>query len=174
MRGYCDLCMSRLPCPCGHSGPLIFMTRGLPGAGKSTLARELARQNSGCVVSADDYFVGDDGVYRHDRSRIRQAHADARRRMADASDDWPCVVVDNTHITHRDMHEYFLQAAHLAATVVLVEPTTPWAWDPDECARRNVHGVPLDAIRGMLSRFQPMTTSEAQAVVTALREELDG
>lgn len=174
MVGFCELCGYRLPCPCGYAGPLLLMLRGLPGSGKSTLAEKLAAENYGAVVSADDYFVGEDGVYRHDRSQIRQAHDDARRRIADAADSWPCIVVDNTHITRRDMEEYFRLAARLGSTVILIEPTTPWAWDADQCTKRNVHGVPRDVVHGMLNRYQPMTTAEAQAIVATMHREMEG
>ena len=69
------------------------------------------------------------------------------------------------------MTGYLAVVAQYGAAVELMEPDTPWAWNPVECARRNVHGVPLDVIRAMLARFQPMCSAEAQAVVDAMRQE---
>ncbi|WP_161539695.1 AAA family ATPase [Paramagnetospirillum kuznetsovii] len=148
----------------------MVLMRGLAGSGKSTLAQILASRNDGRVISADDFFVGSDGVYRHDHTKIRIAHVDARQRIESAvKSGCDYIVVDNTHITHRDMEEYFRLAASLNALVELIEPTTPWAKDPDECVKRTVHNVPLDIIKGMLNRYQSMETDEAQMIVAGMR-----
>lgn len=153
---------------CGR--PKMVLMRGLPGSGKSTLAAKMAAEHGGTVFSADDYFVGKDGVYRYDRSQIRQAHQDAQRRIAAAlSAGCRYAVVDNTHITRRDMDEYLQIAVRFGAVVELVEPTTQWAWNIDECSRRNVHLVPRDIIHSMASRYNVMTSAEAQAAVDAIR-----
>ncbi|KAF0225720.1 MAG: hypothetical protein FD176_167 [Rhodospirillaceae bacterium] len=170
---FCETCGRMVPCECSFWQARMVLMRGLAGSGKSTLAAKLATENCGAVISADDYFVGEDGVYRHDRSQVRSAHEDARRRIyAAVEDGCRYIVIDNTHITHRDMEEYFRLAARVSADVELVEPTTPWAWDVDECAKRNLHGVPGEIIQSMLARFQPMTSAEAQAVVANMRQDL--
>lgn len=155
-----------------NAKPTLVLMRGLSGSGKSTLAAKLAAENGGIVISADDYFVGPDGVYRHDRSQIRQAHIDAQDRIAAAfRNRCRYVIADNTHITRRDMEAYLGLAARFGTAVELVEPTTPWAWDAEECAKRNVHQVPRDIVIGMRDRYQTMTTTEAQEMVAAMCRE---
>ena len=150
--------------------PTIILMRGLSGSGKSTLARKLAADKNGVVISADDYFTTKEGAYLYDRRRIRCAHQDAQKRIDSAlSKGAKYIVIDNTHITHRDMDEYLKIAAHHDALVELVQPQTPWAWNTNECARRNVHGVSADVIRSMNDRYQHMETSEAQSIVSSLR-----
>jgi len=150
--------------------PMIILMRGLPGSGKSTLARKLAKYKSGQIFSADNYFTRSDGVYVYDRRKIRDAHQDTQKRIDNALlKGVKYIIVDNTHITRRDMNEYLKIAAHHDALVELVLPQTPWAWNPNECARRNVHGVPVEAIRNMNERYQHMETSEAQTIVSSLR-----
>jgi predicted kinase len=170
---FCETCGAAVPCPCAYAPPKVVLMRGLAGSGKSTLAARLAKENSGIVISADDYFTDDEGVYRYDRSKIRRAHEDAQERLNEALCDggWRYIVVDNTHITHRDIAEYLRIAAGYGAVVEVVEPTTPWAWNPDECAKRNVHDVPSSVVHGMAKRYQPMTSAEAQEWADTMRRE---
>lgn len=39
--------------------------------------------------------------------------------------------------------------------IQVLEPDTPWKFNPEECAKRNTHGVPLQAIERMLARWTP-------------------
>jgi ABC-type proline/glycine betaine transport system ATPase subunit len=57
---------------------ILFIIRGLPGSGKSTLGRSIRGLSGGVpdCLSADDYFVGADGVYRFSPSGLPGAHAD--------------------------------------------------------------------------------------------------
>ena len=46
----------------------MFVMRGLPGSGKSTLVRKMKSVYPGAVVcSADQFFISDEGVYQFDR-----------------------------------------------------------------------------------------------------------
>ena len=57
-------------------GELILL-RGLPGAGKSTLAKvilQFRETDEPEVLSADDFFVNENGVYEFDAQKIKEAH----------------------------------------------------------------------------------------------------
>ncbi len=165
-----DNSMLHSAAPEGHQRPTVILMRGLSGSGKSTQARKLAADKKGQVISADDYFTTNEGAYLYDRRKIRDAHHDAQMRIdAALSEGAKYIVVDNTHITHRDMDEYLKIAAHHDALVELVVPKTPWAWNPNECARRNVHGVPVEVVRSMRERYQHMDTVQAQSIVKSIR-----
>lgn len=129
----------------------LYIMRGLPGSGKSTKAGTLALH----VFSNDDYFVGVDGIYRYDVSKIKHAVNDCQRRVetAMASEQTP-IVVDNTH-TRRFEYQFYLDAAKFYGyTVEIVFPDTSWAWDVSQCAARNTHSVPLQTIQQMKDRFE--------------------
>lgn len=51
----------------------VTILRGLPGAGKSTWTQ--SHCPGAVVISADDFFVGRDGLYRFNPGRIFAAHA---------------------------------------------------------------------------------------------------
>ena len=53
--------------------PTLYIIRGLPGSGKSTLGVKLCGE--GNTFAADDYFEDDTGVYNFDPTRLKDAHA---------------------------------------------------------------------------------------------------
>ena len=53
----------------------LFLLRGLPGAGKSTLAKMLAGEKEYRHKEADMFFVDADGNYKFEPSKIKDAHA---------------------------------------------------------------------------------------------------
>lgn len=62
----------------------ITIIRGIPGSGKSYLARELAQESqSPYICSADDFFGPD---YDFDVSRLAEAHASCLIFIADCID----------------------------------------------------------------------------------------
>jgi predicted kinase len=137
----------------------LVIMRGLPGSGKTTLARQIARINNGVVFSTDDFFV-DGGEYRFDPSRIKDAHAwnlDRTSRALESSVA-DTVIVDNTSTQRWESAPYVEFAQGLGWSVEYVEPSTPWARDVAECARRTVHGVPANAIQRMADRWEVFDT----------------
>ncbi len=64
----------------------MFLMRGLPGSGKSTLVNILKRLYSKSVVvcSADNYFLDSQGVYNFNRDKIGEAHRVCQQQADDA------------------------------------------------------------------------------------------
>lgn len=57
-------------------GELILL-RGLPGSGKSTLAKvilQIRDSDEPEILSADDFFMDENGDYVFDSSKIKEAH----------------------------------------------------------------------------------------------------
>lgn len=135
----------------------IVILRGLPGSGKSTKVME--RYPDAVVCSADNYFINPlDGVYRYNPERIGDAHKWCRFNAIAAADaSAPVIVVDNTNIKYSDFRAYLEIAEAYGYEVELVESDTEWKWDVDECAKRNVHGVPREAIQRMKDRWMTFT-----------------
>ncbi|XP_054649157.1 NEDD4-binding protein 2-like 2 [Dunckerocampus dactyliophorus] len=143
-----------------HSGPLdgpslvLILMRGLPGSGKSTMARELLSTGpSGLILSTDDYFADRDG-YRYDPGLLGAAHEWNQRRAGDAMyDSRSPVIIDNTNLQAWEMKPYIRMALQRGYRVDFCEPNTSWKFDPYELAKRNKHGVPQEKIAQMLDRF---------------------
>jgi len=52
----------------------MFLLRGVPGSGKSTISKRIQQlYDTDCVCSADDYFMKN-GTYNYDNSKIQDAH----------------------------------------------------------------------------------------------------
>lgn len=84
------------------------LMRGYPGCGKSTKAKELAAEWGNTVIcSADDFWIGSDGIYRFDVTKLKTAHDQCYNKFKKAVESGQNVIVDNTNIKFEDCKKYF-------------------------------------------------------------------
>lgn len=108
------------------------------------------------VVSADAFFVGADGVYRHDVSLLGKAHnacvASVALWAAASEDDYPAdvLVLDNTNTTAIELAPYVALAAAFGIPCSLVTVEC----DPEVAFARNAHGVPRETVLAMHAALQ--------------------
>ncbi len=137
----------------------VILTRGLPGSGKSYLTEELKKyyeksKFSVVVCSADSYFIGSDGVYRFDATKLGRAHQQCKDGFVQALlNTKNIVIVDNTNLTIGERKFYIDKAHEYRYNCEVVEPQTPWKLDIDELVKRNVHNVPLESLQRMLKKY---------------------
>jgi predicted kinase len=97
---------------------LFYILRGVPGCGKSTVAKNLAGEH-GAVCEADNYFISDyDGVYRFDAKKLGLAHGwcrDITRNAMEAKR--PVIVLSNTNTNPNDFASYEEMAKEFGYTV---------------------------------------------------------
>jgi predicted kinase len=139
----------------------LYLMRGCAGCGKSTLAREMRERNLSLtvVLSADHAFYDDSlGHYLWSANGLYHAHKLCQIKTENAMKQKLDVIVDNTNLTQKEIWPYILLAEAYNYTVYLIEPTTEWANNPEECYKRNTHRVPLEAIENMLKRKQDSKT----------------
>jgi predicted kinase len=132
---------------------VLILLRGVPGAGKSTLANSI--WNEYAVCEADKYFHNKEtGAYEFDITKLKDAHAWCRSqveiRMKDNQANpqfYPEIVVSNTFTQEWEMQAYFDLAKQYDYRVVslIVE---------NRHGGENVHGVPADKVQAMRDRFQ--------------------
>jgi adenylylsulfate kinase-like enzyme len=131
----------------------IYLIRGLPGAGKSTISKRLAP----VVCEADQYFMVE-GEYRFDVNGLAAAHADCQARTAAAIAHGD-VAVANTFTQAWEMAPYFKIACEADARIVVVD-----VYDGDcdnaTLAKRNAHGVPEEAIARMRDRYESISVKD--------------
>ena len=134
------------------NGKVLTLVRGLPGSGKSTFAHFI--WNSHVICEADQFFVGEDGVYRFDGSKIKDAHKWCRDKVETFMKDnqlngqyYPEIVVSNTFTQEWEMEEYYKLAEQYGYTVfsIIVE---------NRHGGVNEHGVPTDKLEQMKNRFE--------------------
>ena len=127
----------------------LAIFRGPPGSGKSYAARRLYPNHT--LVEADQFFVGDDGVYRYDPKRTCEAHvwcqATVIRLLCGGHD----VAVANTFTRAWELAPYLALADGLGAEVVI-----------HKCKGRypNVHNVPAEVVARMRAEYEPSGLDE--------------
>ncbi len=145
----------------------VKILRGVPGCGKSTYVKELKIEWIECpppdvetrdfaVVSADNFFVGPDGVYRFDPKMLGRAHAQCLQNFTwfitakeGMGIDDLLLVVDNTNTSVREMSTYVDLCKAYGIPFEIVTIDTP----PDIAAHRNTHGVPVEKVHQMYRRM---------------------
>ncbi len=129
---------------------ILVIMRGLPGSGKS----HAAESYGGLILSTDQYFMIT-GSYEFNPGLIGAAHSWNQQRCEYAMEDKvPVIVIDNTNIRLWEMKPYVMLAQKYGYRPVFCYPETKWATNPEECAKRNSHGVPLEAIERMNQNFE--------------------
>lgn len=126
----------------------LYLLRGLPGSGKSTIAKSLVGDKDYCHKEADMYFVDRDGNYKFEPSKIKDAHAWCKEEIEFVMKyDHSPVVVSNTFTQEWEMEDYYKLAEKYGYRVhsLIVE---------NRHGGSNQHGVPDDKLEIMKNRFE--------------------
>jgi predicted kinase len=121
----------------------LFLLRGLPGAGKSTLAKSIG----GMHIEADMYFMYE-GKYDFDVTKIKEAHAWCQNAVKVwMTNKVPKIVASNTFTQEWEMQPYYDLAKQHGYTVysLIVE---------NRHGGVNEHNVPQETLEKMKQRFE--------------------
>lgn len=126
----------------------VHILMGASGSGKTHWASTMLKFAQPC--SANNYFIGDDGVYRFDATKQSLAHNQCLRQfMTAVMCDADFIVVDNTNTTLHEMAPYVAIARAYEANIILHAFV---ARPLDDCIKDCVHEVPPETIRGQYHR----------------------
>ena len=123
---------------------VLYIVRGIPGSGKSTFAKTLGGQH----YEADMYFIDEEGNYKFDGTKIKDAHKWCQSFVeTDMVLEYPKIVVSNTFTQEWEMKPYMDLAKEHGYKVftIVVE---------NRHDGNNVHNVPEDKIEQMTNRFE--------------------
>ncbi|KAJ8980736.1 hypothetical protein NQ317_011384 [Molorchus minor] len=145
---------------------LLVLVRGVPGCGKSYLARQILCKSLGFdsnfkehILSTDDYFCKN-GSYQYNPDKIHEAHGwNHNRAFIALSKGISPVIIDNTNVQMWEMKPYAMMATDYGYIIEILEPDTHWCFNEKELAKRNTHGVPRSKIKEMLERYEKNITS---------------
>jgi len=141
-----------------QSTKTVILMRGLPGSGKTTLAREFVDDmpdGSSVILSTDEYFMVA-GHYCFDHTRLREAHDWNQWRCKRALRLFETVIIDNTNVRLQHMLPYERIADRFGAEIEYATPTTRWAFDAEECSRLSTNKVPLYIVRRFLEEWEDL------------------
>ena len=127
----------------------LYLLRGLPGSGKSTLAEQLG----GSHFETDKYFIGENGEYNFDGSKLKEAHQWCQDSVANAmvlnhtTGENETIVISNTFTQEWEMKPYMDLAKDWEYRVfsIIVE---------NRHGGVNQHGVPDEKLQQMNDRFE--------------------
>lgn len=128
---------------------VLYLIRGLPGAGKSTLGLHLVDRI--CLHSADDFFMVEQAKgapkYVFDGNRLPEAHLACqnavRKDMVERLQ--PRIAVANTFTKKEYMQPYYDLAKKYGYTVMEIIVKSDF---------KNIHGVPQATIDKMRAEFE--------------------
>jgi hypothetical protein len=114
---------------------VMFINRGLPGSGKSTLSRKIAAVygvDSTVICAGDDFFTDEFGNYNFVREKLKEAHETAQNKAINAckNENSP-IIADNTNITYWEVKNYLKIAKDFNYVAFVIEPRTPHKFNPE-------------------------------------------
>lgn len=140
----------------------VRIMRGLPGSGKSYFGEKMLQrlfETAPTIVSADHFFIGDDGVYRFNPKQLAVAHKVCRKKFLQAlTDGCELVVVDNTNTMPTEIAFYYDLATLFTNDVEILTLEPPAIMERknwlEQCNKMNQHGVPMKSITAMADRMK--------------------
>ena len=140
---------------------ICYILRGLPGTGKSMLAKNLRDSHIHARVFSTDRFFMVDGEYQFDPTKLGEYHAQNLHQATyfmegcssvyDYSD--ALCIIDNTNTQHWEYEKYVEAAKENGFMVQIISID----WKQEDIplyAERNSHGVPEEAIQRMADRWE--------------------
>lgn len=128
--------------------PCLIIIQGLPGSGKTTLAKEISSQFNIPYFEADQYFEDKDGNYNFNPNYLHNAHTSCQIRTFSRLKAGCSCICSNTFLADKEFKAYFLAAKHYNAKVFVIKMTTQYG---------SIHNIPEKIMQRMKNRFNTCT-----------------
>ena len=144
------------------SNKTLYIVRGLPGSGKTTLATALVNHQD-WTHAADDFFYDKNGIYEFNPELLPMAHANCHDAVEEDMDQGVSkIAVHNTFSQRWEVEPYYELAVKYGYFVVVIECQNNFG---------SAHGVPQSSIDAMAARWETLGPVPQTAQGRKEREE---
>ena len=138
-----------------RNNKLMVILKGLPGSGKTTIAKNIKKIYPDTVICSADYYFVSDGLYKKDKEKLNDAHTKCQQEANYAMiKNANVIVIDNTNIRHWQSVPYLKLCKKYKYLVLYIEPQTPWCFDTAELAVKTDRKLGEDFLTKMLNSYQ--------------------
>lgn len=131
----------------------MTIIRGLPGSGKSTIARRLAQETNAVHLEADMFFETKSGKYEIDRTLMNEAHQWCKKWCDLHLANGRSIIVANTFVQKWELLDYLYIALKHGVNVDVFKAKGNFS---------NVHGVPPETVERMRSQWEDLDEKQPQ------------
>lgn len=126
----------------------LLALRGIPGSGKSSLAKSISFTNGAPIYSIDSYFEDEAGEYHFDYQKNHLAYKDCEAKTKQALElGVPFVIVDNTFTLDWELEPYIRLAKEFGYRLFVVTVE-------NRHGGKNTHQIPEDQIEKMKGKYK--------------------
>lgn len=128
--------------------PSLILLRGLPGSGKTTLAKELSENGKYPVFSVDDYFTDEQGNYKFEfeKNHLAYKQCENNTRLS-MQDNISKIFIDNVFSLEWEMEPYFKLASEFNYKIFVVTVE-------NRHGGKNIHGVNDEQLKKMAEKYK--------------------
>jgi len=134
----------------------LFIIRGLPGSGKTSLAKSILDNGAGIIHSSDDYFTDERNVFRFNKLKINDALKFNQQQCEESCRKGILrIIVDDNHVKRWSVKPLIETGKKYNYKIIIREPETSW-WktrNVNEMAKRTKHKYPISVIKKLLEMW---------------------
>ena len=123
---------------------VMYIIRGVPGSGKTSLAEILERDLLAIVCEADDYFYNEDNEYVYDKSQINEAHKYCFDKVHKTMMKRGNVIISNTSSEEWELQKYIDLANDFGYDIQIITLQSTFS---------NIHDVPREVLDKFDKKF---------------------